>query len=160
MRTRSISPPSGRGQERSDWERRGGSATVSLEMRSRGPLGVSARTIAKVARAALGKKRLVLSILVTTNSDIRRLNKKFRGKDEATNVLSFPQDPPLLGDVVISADYCAKQGRETGSGFRYTFLYYLVHGILHLLGHDHEKAADAKKMYALTERILEKAGVA
>jgi probable rRNA maturation factor len=136
------------------------SSPILLDNRAGKSLGISANAIRKVVRTALAAERAegALSILVTRNAAIRRLNKKWRGKDQSTNVLSFPQLPPLLGDVVISADYCRMQGEETGSGFRYTFLYYLVHGVLHLLGHDHEKPAEARRMYALTEKILKRAG--
>lgn len=120
------------------------------------------RRIARAALAAEGIERGELSVVITRDAGIRALNARFRGKDKATNVLSFPQDDPrkggLLGDVVISVDYVEKQGKETGSGFAYTFAYYLVHGVLHLLGHDHHEKNEARRMYRRTEKILEELG--
>lgn len=127
-------------------------------------LAVSAARVRRIARAALAEEGVgagELSVLVTRDPAIRRINARFRGKDEATNVLSFPQDDPrgggLIGDVIVSVDTVARQGAATGAGFRYTFDFYLVHGILHLLGYDHHRAAEAKKMYARTRDILEAA---
>jgi len=117
--------------------------------------------IRAVARRALqeeGVARGELSILVTGDRAIRRLNARWRGKDASTNVLSFPGRDRFIGDVVISVETCARQGAETGSGFRYTFLFYLVHGILHLLGHDHVRPTQARRMNARTRAILEAAG--
>ncbi len=141
---------------------------------------IGAAAVRRIARAALlaeGVVRGELSVLVTRDARIRALNSRFRGKDKATNVLSFPQeDPfaargtarrgtraiprraPLIGDVVVSVDTVARQGLATGSGFRYTFAYYLVHGILHLLGHDHHRPAEARRMYRRTREILAAAG--
>ena len=114
--------------------------------------------IAHAALAAEGIERGELSVLVTRDPTIRMFNEQFRGKDAATNVLSFPQDDPrsggLIGDVIVSVDTVARQGEETGAGFQYTFDFYLVHGILHLLGYDHHTGGDAKKMYARTRHIL------
>lgn len=116
------------------------------------------RALARTALAAEGIETGELSVVVTRDPAIRELNARYRGKDKATNVLSFPQDDPrsggAIGDVVISLDTVARQGGETGAGFRYTFEFYLVHGILHLLGYDHHTGGEAKKMYARTREIL------
>lgn len=116
------------------------------------------RALARSALAAEGIEAGELSIVVTRDPAIRELNARFRGKDEATNVLSFPQDDPraggAIGDVVVSVDTVARQGTETRAGFRYTFEFYLVHGILHLLGYDHHTGGEAKRMYARTREIL------
>ena len=126
---------------------------------------VSAARVRKIARAALAAEGITsgeLSVLVTRDAGIRELNARYRGKDAATNVLSFPQGDPrkggLLGDIAISVDYVDKQGKETGSGFAYTFAYYLVHGVLHLLGHDHHEKNEARRMYRRTEKILRDMG--
>ena len=121
------------------------------------------RRLAAEALRVEGIERGELSVVVTRDPRIRSLNAEFRAKDKVTNVLSFPQDEPragkLIGDVVISVDTVARQGAQTGSGFRYTFAFYLVHGILHLLGHDHHEPAEAKRMYRRTREILEAVGV-
>lgn len=136
---------------------------VSIETgRAPAALRVSAtrvRALAKAALAAEGVARGELSVVVTRDPQIRVLNARFRKKDKVTNVLSFPQDDPrsggLIGDVIVSVDTVARQGKDTGAGFRYTFDFYLVHGILHLLGYDHHTGGDAKKMYGRTREILE-----
>ncbi len=126
-------------------------------------LAIPAAAVRKIARGALaaeGVKKGELTVLVTRDAAIRKLNARFRGKDKATNVLSFPGTGGHIGDVAISLDYVDAQGSETGAGFRYTFAYYLVHGVLHLLGYDHERERDAKKMYRRTEEILDAVGEA
>lgn len=124
-------------------------------------LAISAAAVRKIARGALLAEKVKkgeLNVLVTRNHEIQALNARFRGKDAPTNVLSFPGKGHVIGDIAISLDYVDDQGRETGAGFRYTFAYYLVHGVLHLLGYDHERERDAKKMYGRTEEILEELG--
>ena len=140
--------------------------TVRLELlRVPAARRVSAARVRAIARAALAAEGVTggeLSVLVTRDPAIRALNARFRGKDKVTNVLSFPQHDPraggLIGDVVLSVDTVARQGAETGAGFAYTFDFYLVHGILHLLGYDHHTGGEAKRMYARTRAILEAAG--
>lgn len=139
--------------------------------RRRAALRMPAKDVGRIARAALTAEGVTtgeLSVLVTRDPQIRLLNREFRGKDKATNVLAFPppggrrspQDPEsgLIGDIAISIDTCAREGEESGAGFRYTFAYYLVHGVLHLLGYDHHRPADAKRMYRRMDEILEGLG--
>jgi probable rRNA maturation factor len=81
--------------------------------------------------------------LITTDSELRRLNREFRGKDEATDVLSFPapnpQPPvPRLGDLAISAARARAQAREFGHKLEQEIQILMLHGVLHLLGLDHE----------------------
>ena len=143
-------------------ERKAVRVRVSIETgRAPASLRVSAAHVRQLASATLtaeGVDAGELSVVVTRDAAIRELNARFRGKDKVTNVLSFPQDDPrsgkLIGDVVLSVDTVARQGAETGAGFRYTFDFYLVHGILHLLGYDHHTGGDAKKMYARTRAIV------
>lgn len=107
-----------------------------------------------------------LSLLLVSDSEIRRLNRDFRGKDQATDVLSFPQleparelhrsravksgAPPLaLGDVVISIDTARRQARELGENICGRVRTLLIHGLLHLLGYDHEGSiVEARRMFA------------
>lgn len=89
-----------------------------------------------------------LSIVITTDRRIRKLNRDWRGKDQATDVLSFEQDPKagVLGDIVISLDTARRQAKEGGRPVSDELSRLLAHGLLHLLGHDHEKPAEAKRM--------------
>jgi probable rRNA maturation factor len=95
-----------------------------------------------------------LSILLTSDDRIAELNDQYLGRKGPTNVLAFPMvDPreevpvsPMLGDVVISLDTAAKESRESGESFEKTVCRLLIHGILHLLGFDHERTEDARRM--------------
>ncbi len=96
-----------------------------------------------------------VSILLTGDKDIRRLNQKFRGIDQPTDVLSFPQnfdeDPCvpeeiILGDIAISLDIAIAQAKEHGLDFKEEIILLLIHGIWHLLGYDHELSKQEEKM--------------
>lgn len=96
-----------------------------------------------------------LSVLLTTDSEIRDLNKTYRSKDSATDVLAFPQDGEHLGDVVISLETCQKQSEELGVGFEEELIRLLIHGFLHLQGYDHERGEeDAKIMREKEEELF------
>ncbi len=105
-----------------------------------------------------------LSITLTDNQTIRELNRLWRKKDRPTDVLSFPIDEKLpgyryrvLGDVVISLPYAKKQAEEIGIPYKDEVVRLLIHGILHLLGYDHETCpAKAKKMFSLQDSIFGK----
>ena len=89
----------------------------------------------------------------------RRLNRRFRGKDYATNVLSFPYAAkPLAGDLVICAPVVAREAREQGKPTMAHHAHLLVHGLLHLAGFDHERSRDAARMEARERAILSKLG--
>jgi len=103
-----------------------------------------------------------LSLSLVGDRAIRRLNRTWRKKDKATDVLSFPAGdapagtpgPRLLGDVVISLDTARRQAKEYERSLDVEMARYLAHGILHLLGHDHEKPTEARRMATLEERLL------
>jgi probable rRNA maturation factor len=89
----------------------------------------------------------------------RRLNREFRGKDHATNVLTFIYDErPLRGDIVICAPVVAREAREQSKSLRAHHAHLLVHGLLHLQGYDHERKADAARMERRERAILAKLG--
>jgi len=94
------------------------------------------------------KIRQELSLVVTTDRAIQVLNRDWRGKDKPTDVLSFglQASPDLLGDVVISLDTARRQASEGGRPLTDELARLLAHGLLHLLGHDHEVSADARRM--------------
>jgi len=104
-----------------------------------------------------------ISITLTDNERIREINKEWRGKDKPTDVLSFPQDETigyeyrLLGDVIISLSYAKAQAEEIGLTLKEEVLRLMIHGILHLLGYDHEtNEEDAKIMFELQDKIFDK----
>lgn len=112
----------------------------------------------------LPKAAIVLSVSNVSSSKMKSLNKKHRGKDKPTDVLSFEQDftnsprgTMFLGDLVICMTVAKKQAKEHGHPIRTEFTILLTHGILHLLGFDHEKTAkDAKKMALIEKKVLAK----
>ena len=122
------------------------------------------RTRAQAYLRRLGRSDAELSILITGDSGIRRLNRVWRKKDRATDVLSFPlSDPPgagpALGDVVISIDTAVRRGGRDARTVRLELDRYLAHGILHLLGYDHEERDDAEVMAAGEEALVRGEGL-
>jgi probable rRNA maturation factor len=96
----------------------------------------------------------------------RGMNRQYRGKDYATNVLSFPHEPlpgdksGLLGDLVLCAPVIAREAKKLGKPLRNHYAHLTVHGVLHLLGYDHQTAAEAKRMERLETRIMAGIGIA
>lgn len=116
----------------------------------------------KWARAALTDRDepAELCIRVVDEPEGRALNRDYRGRNYATNVLSFPVelppgvDSPMLGDLVLCAPVVAREAVEQGKDATAHWAHLTVHGILHLLGHDHDSDAEAESMEALEARIL------
>jgi len=117
----------------------------------------------------LRKRRRIIEVnlLIVGTAAGKRYNRDFRGRDYATNVLSFPYEPlpgektGLLGDLVICAPVVAREAREQGKALRDHYAHLSVHGVLHLLGYDHELGeAQAERMEALERRILASLGIA
>jgi probable rRNA maturation factor len=135
-----------------------------------------ARDAARVALidgiSALGftsPMRVELAITLTDDAQQLQLNRRYRGEDVSTNVLAFrawepgvpaaPGAPLLLGDVVLAFETVAREANEQIKPLRDHVRHLIVHGILHLLGYDHQRAADAIKMERLETSILAKLGV-
>lgn len=102
-----------------------------------------------------------VSLTFVTNSQIRELNRDYRGIDRETDVLSFPIDdsfdldgPLLLGDIVISVEKAVQQAEEYGHTLKREILYLVVHSMLHLLGYDHIEEEDAEVMRGLEKKIM------
>ncbi|MDE2087017.1 MAG: rRNA maturation RNase YbeY, partial [Xanthomonadaceae bacterium] len=112
------------------------------------------------------RKATELSIRIVDADEGRELNRDYRGKDYATNVLSFEADLPpelklpLIGDMVICSPVVAREAAEQGKRPRDHWAHLTVHGTLHLLGYDHIVAAEAEAMEALETRILAGLGIA
>ncbi len=99
-----------------------------------------------------------ISLLITNDETIHLLNKEYRQKDKPTDVLSFPmEDDIMLGDIVISLDTAKNQAQEREINVDREVAFLFIHGLLHLLGYDHETSVeDEKEMFALQEEILKK----
>ncbi len=128
--------------------------TRSAQLPSRAKLG-------KWARAALGKSARITLRLVGER-EARLLNHHYRGHDYATNVLTFIYSDrrPLAGDLAICAPVVAREARMRGISAEAHYAHLVVHGMLHLQGHDHEHASEARRMEQLETRILGRLGFA
>lgn len=129
------------------------------------------RTALAAAGAPLADGPLEISLVFTDDAEQRALNRDYRHKDAATNVLSFPNMddlegsalpglPRLLGDVVLARETVAREAADQGKTLADHTTHLLVHGLLHLLGHDHHVPEEAEKMEALERRILAQLDIA
>jgi probable rRNA maturation factor len=141
---------------------------MQIDLRTEGAVTADAAQEALVYRVAahvlraFGLEGAELSVVLCDDAFIQPLNRVWRSRDRPTDVLSFAQregeqaDPedPVLGDVVISVQTASRQAEERGHDLDHELRVLLVHGILHLLGYDHEEDADAEEMEALEHDLL------
>jgi len=121
----------------------------------------------------LANPRLSLSLLLSDDDAVHALNREWRGKDKPTNVLSFPMlerpdllaltpdgPPELLGDIALALETCAREAGEKSVPLEHHAAHLIVHGLLHLAGHDHETSAeDAARMEGLEIKALALLGI-
>ncbi|ODT78650.1 MAG: rRNA maturation RNase YbeY [Pelagibacterium sp. SCN 64-44] len=106
-----------------------------------------------------------ISILLTDDAEQRELNAQWRGKDSATNVLSFPQIEPfgpvigILGDITLARETLEREAAELGKSLDHHFTHLMVHGFLHILGYDHLEEDEALHMENLETHILAGLGI-
>jgi len=138
-------------------------------------LAVRAAQAAGEGEPLLAHPRLAVSLLFTSDAEVHVLNREWRGRDKPTNVLSFPmlereelealgpgEGPPvMLGDIALAYATCAREAAEKGVSLEAHASHLIVHGLLHLAGHDHvESDEQAEAMERLETRILAKLGIA
>lgn len=119
--------------------------------------------VSRAASAALGTIKGDIVILLTDDETVRDINARFRDRDRPTNVLSFPAAEsafPHLGDLTLAYGVCAREAVEQGKTLSDHLSHLTVHGVLHLLGRDHEDDAEAEEMEAEERSILASLGVA
>jgi len=124
--------------------------------------------IRRWVEAALAGRReeAQLTVRITDEAEIRELNRSYRGKDYATNVLSFPFEAPpgvelpLLGDIIVCAAVVAREALEQGKPPEAHWAHMVIHGTLHLLGYDHIEEAEAAEMEGLEIKLLAGLGYA
>jgi rRNA maturation RNase YbeY len=136
---------------------------VTVAARGRRAPALAAR-LGRSARRLLRRLRLPhaeLSVLLVSDREMRALNRSYRGRDRPTDVLAFAQHEGgggapdgLLGDVVISIDTARRQAAERGAAIGREGERLLVHGLLHLLGYDHERSAAEARRMRRRERLL------
>ena len=120
------------------------------------------RGAALAALDAEGAAHEGVTILLTDDESVRELNERFRGKDTATNVLSFPapKNPEFhLGDIALAYGVCAREAAEQGKPLSHHLQHLTVHGVLHLLGYDHIGDDEAELMEGLERSVLADLGI-
>ena len=136
---------------------------VVLRYRTRRPWAPGPASLRRWARLAAGARRGELGIRVVGAGESRALNARWRGRDAATNVLSFPAAPELagrqIGDIVVCAPVVAREAREQGKALAAHWAHMVVHGTLHLLGFDHERERDARRMEGRERALLARLGL-
>lgn len=128
--------------------------------RAKRGLGARLKRAAALALARGGNSNGALTILLSSDKRLRALNVSFRGKDNATNVLSFPaRRNEYLGDVAIAYGVTAKEAAAQNKSFADHATHLAIHGVLHLLGYDHQTARAARVMEPLETSILSELGI-
>lgn len=133
-------------------------------------------TLAALAAVPDGRKPqgpLELSLVLADDAEVRRLNRDYRGQDKPTNVLSFaalegdgpafpeaPDTPTALGDVVLALETLLAEAHQQGKPPQHHLAHLTVHGVLHLLGYDHQDDTEAAQMEALEAQVLASLGIA
>ncbi|HZQ40577.1 MAG TPA: rRNA maturation RNase YbeY [Rhizomicrobium sp.] len=123
--------------------------------------GLAARlTSAAEAAAAAARLKGGFTILLAGDRKLRALNRGFRGKDKPTNVLSFPGGDGYAGDIALAYGVTRKEAKAAGKTVTDHATHLVVHGVLHLAGHDHERPKEARAMEGLEVKILGRLGIA
>jgi probable rRNA maturation factor len=117
-----------------------------------------------VETALRGKSEAELTLRLVDRDESRKLNSRYRGQDQPTNVLSFPAelppgiDIPLLGDIVICAPLVGEESEAQDKSLPAHWAHLVIHGVLHLLGHDHQIEQEAVEMEAMEVELLASLG--
>jgi probable rRNA maturation factor len=131
-------------------------------------LGVAARFLAREEKQPFPKTGVPeVSLVFTSDDEIRGINAEWRSQDKPTNVLSFPAFPltpgkmpgPMLGDIIFAEETLTREAGELAKPFDDHLTHLLVHGFLHLFGYDHMDDEEAEKMEGLETRILAELGL-
>jgi probable rRNA maturation factor len=150
---------------------------IDIEDWPEGPWEALATRAAQAAgkgEPLLANPRLLVSLLFTSDAEVHTLNRDWRERDKPTNVLSFPMlereelealtldgPPAMLGDIALAYETCAREAADKGVPLEHHATHLIVHGLLHLAGHDHvDSEEQAEQMEALETAILAKLGIA
>ncbi|HUO95513.1 MAG TPA: rRNA maturation RNase YbeY [Steroidobacteraceae bacterium] len=140
---------------------------VEVAYGTRHPWAPPARLIVAWAQAAAGRRasRAQLAIRIVTPAESQHLNREFRGQNRPTNVLSFPaaataagDEAAMLGDLAICARIVAREASAQGKTLAAHWAHMVVHGVLHLVGYDHLRREDARRMERRERTLLKKLG--
>ena len=155
--------------------------TLDTSIEADWPLALGAEQLAMRAAVALTRfapelanPRLTVSLVFGSDAEVQALNREWRGQDKPTNVLSFPMleradllalapagPPELLGDIALALETCTREAAAKGIGLEHHTAHLIIHGLLHLAGHDHETSPqDARAMEILEIKALALMGIA
>jgi probable rRNA maturation factor len=144
-----------------DIDRKAWRGLAAPERLTRAAVGAALRAVGLDARRAL------FSVVLADDATVRALNRRWRRRDRPTNVLSFPQrrqhqesGPPLFGDVVLAGGVVRREAREQAKPLASHASHLIIHGVLHLLGHDHHGSREAREMERLEVKALAALGIA
>jgi len=128
---------------------------------SRFPSALLHRLAKTVSQSLNIKQQMFVSVAFVSPKKIRSLNKQYRAKDAVTDVLSFEMEPASgqMGELIICYNQAKKQAKEQKHSLKDEVAFLIVHGLLHLYGMDHEKEAQAKKMFTIQIKILDSLGI-
>ena len=146
----------------------------ALLARSEEVLAAALRHLVTVEKQPMPPQAPELSLVFADDATVREINAEWREIDKPTNVLSFPMIQPdlieaisntddgevLLGDIILAHETCAREAQERGVSLESHTTHLIIHGTLHLIGHDHENDAEAQAMEVLEIRALETLGIA
>lgn len=136
-------------------------AELTIDIRNGARVSPSTvRTLrARVGRAmrAAGVAGRAMTLSLTSDRELRQLNKKYAGEDHVTDVLSFEQEAPLLGDVIISVETALRQARAQKHSLLAELFHLSVHGMVHLLGYDHATKAEERVMFGYEAKLRARA---
>ena len=133
---------------------------LDMQIASRAVRPPTPRQARRWAKTAL-KRPGEITVRIVGTSEARNLNRRYRGEDRATNVLSFPyalSSGKVHGDIVLCAPLVAREARSQGKSLEAHFAHLIVHATLHLQGYDHARRREAERMEALESRLLAKLG--
>ena len=127
------------------------------------PKGLLDRIVVEVSKELSARQRKPvrnISVAFVSEKEMRKLNLHYRGADRVTDVLSFTLDQPdSFGEIILSYEQAKRQSKTMKHSVRSELTFLLVHGLLHVFGHDHVQERDAKKMFPLQTHILERLGI-
>ncbi len=114
----------------------------------------------EVYNLVTGRDRNIVSVCLTNNEEMTQLNGQFRSKHSSTNVLAFPQNlPNFLGDIALAYGTIKEEAEEQGKTFVHHATHLFIHGLLHLLGYDHQTESEAQVMEVLEVKALSALGI-
>lgn len=130
-----------------------------IDINNRTKSAINSRLVRQAAEKFLRGRRKSgreVSIAFVGNQEIRRLNKRYRGIDKATDVLSFAGEGNFLGEIIIDYSLIKQQAKKFGHSVDYELIFILIHGLLHLVGYDDKTEAGRREMMKLGEEFMEK----